>query len=164
MNKEAYDFEESLAAEVLDFLVALDNAVDTDIVEEDQVADFAEQHWVNKVQDFALLMGEDMEIVLSMNLPVKMKNFNLISRKKNVHVRFKSLMACILFLRVSYFYICGQLTGKNIKTCTFLHLSTKTSKWNVSLLLIFSFFCFIRTIYSNLFRCHSHFLSTTYIP
>ena len=71
MSEEAYDFEESLAAEVLDFLVALDNAVDTDIVEEDQVADFAEQHWVNKVQDFALLMGEDMEIVLSMNLPVK---------------------------------------------------------------------------------------------
>lgn len=44
MNKEAYDFEESLAAVVLDFLVALDNAVDTDIVEEDQVADFVEQH------------------------------------------------------------------------------------------------------------------------
>lgn len=87
MNKEAYDFEESLAAEVLDFLVALDNAVDTDIVEVDQVADFAVQHWVNKVQDFALLIEEDMGIVLSMNLPIKMINFNLIS-KKIVHKKF----------------------------------------------------------------------------
>lgn len=124
MNKEAYDFEESLAAEVLDFLVALDNAVDTDIVEVDQVADFAVQHWVNKVQDFALLIEEDMGIVLSMNLPIKMINFNLIS-KKIVHKNFisKSFMAwksLTFLLRVSY-YFCGQLTGKNIKTCSFLH-------------------------------------------
>lgn len=44
VNKEAYDFEVSLAAGVLDFLVALDNAVDTDIVEADQAVDFVEQH------------------------------------------------------------------------------------------------------------------------
>lgn len=69
MNKVAYDFVEPLAAVVLDFLVALDIAEDIDIVEVDQVVDFAVQHLVSKGQDSAHLMV-DKEIVLLKYLPM----------------------------------------------------------------------------------------------